>query len=209
MYFHTTLVPISHQLHNQQETLKLIKKISRSGRKQKLYAKPHNLLHHRPYWATLCGFLKILHEFLVLYALYKRAWHIPSIKADYGMVAFIILNLNWYGPSFKRLGHKLMGKKKTTTKKGSIVYSTDQKKKLVSKKFIIWLPVYEEEKQVWDKRFDSHSTGIRKWKFYWLMVTIEHYNSFLLKVKSRCKCTMLKKFIWSKTKSTVIIRLSV
>ena len=79
--------------------------------------------------------------------------------------------------------------------------------KLVSKMFIIWLPVYGEHKQVRDKRFDSHLTGVRKWKFYWFMEAIAHYNGFPLKVKSKCKCTMLKKFIRSKTKSIVTILL--
>ena len=50
-------------------------------------------------------------------------------------------------------------------------------------------------------------TGVRKWKFYWLMETTAHYNGFPFQVKSKCKCTMLKKFIWSKTKSTVTILL--
>lgn len=45
----------------------------------------------------------------------------------------------------------------------------------------------------------------QKWKFYWLMETIAHYNGFPLKVTSKCKCIMLKKFIRSKTKSTVTI----
>ena len=73
--------------------------------------------------------------------------------------------------------------------------------------FIIWLPVYGEHKQVRDKWFDSHLTGVSEWKFYWLMETIAHYNGFPLKVKSKCKCTMLKKFIRSKTKSIVTILL--
>lgn len=47
----------------------------------------------------------------------------------------------------------------------------------------------------------------QKWKFYWLMETIAHYNGFPLKVTSKCKCIMLKKFIRSKTKSTVTILL--
>ena len=54
--------------------------------------------------------------------------------------------------------------------------------------FIIWLPKQSAEQAIWQASENE--------SFDWLKETIGHYKGcFPLKVKSKCRCTMLKKFV--------------
>lgn len=71
--------------------------------------------------------------------------------------------------------------------RGSVIYSMDWKNE-ADKMFIIWLPKQSAEQAIWQASENE--------SFDWLTETIGHYKGcFSLKVKSKCSCTMLKKFI--------------
>ena len=44
-------------------------------------------------------------------------------------------------------------------------------------------PETTAEDTLQDTRFDSHLTGVKKWRFYWLMKTLTHKKGFPRKWK--------------------------
>ena len=56
-----------------------------------------------------------------------------------------------------------------------------------------------DRKQVQDARFDSHLTGVKKRKIYWLTKTIAHNKGF---PRRRKQIRHVQKVYWVKTKST-------
>ena len=60
-------------------------------------------------------------------------------------------------------------------KRGSVIYSTDRKKKDV---YYMASYCLGDRKQVQDARFDCHLTGVKKESFHWRTKTIAHNKGF-------------------------------
>ena len=58
-----------------------------------------------------------------------------------------------------------------------------------------------------DARFDRHLTAVKRESFYWLTKTVAHNKRLSEKVKTKCKCALLKKVQnFVKTKSSVSVQ---
>ena len=71
--------------------------------------------------------------------------------------------------------------------------------------FIIWLPVWESRKKCRASDLTVIWQMSENESFNWLMETIAHYKGFPLKIESKCKWAMLKKFIRSKLRVRALL----